>query len=87
MGAGDALFLALEPRDDAEDVFGQTIHCRGRISFGISFFFATGKCTVSPSGRVSIIAPDHLQIVEDLSLLVAVTRTQFTELSLAFISI
>ena len=86
MGAGDALFLALEPRDDAEDVFGQTMHGRGRISFGI-FFFTTGKCTVSPSDRVSIIAPDHLRIVENLSLLVAVTRTRFTELSLAFVSI
>ena len=87
MGAGDALFLALEPRDDAEDVFGQTMHGRGRISFGISFFYTTGKCSVSPSGRVSIIAPDHLRVVENLSLLVAVTRTRFTELSLAFMSI
>ena len=87
MGAGDALFLAFGLRAAAEDVLGQTMHGRGRIPLGISFLFTTGKRILGPPDCISIIALDHLPVVEYLSLPVAVTRTQFAELSLAFASV
>ena len=87
MAQGDALCRALGLRDDAADVLGQTMHGRGRVSVGISFFLTTGKHTFGPSDCASITALDRLRIVEFLSFLVAVTRTQFTELSLAFMSV
>ena len=71
----------------AADVLGQTMHGCGRVSFGISFLFTTGKRTLGPSDRVSIIALDHLRVVEDLPSLAAVTRMQFPKFSLAFMPI
>ena len=89
MGVGDALFLAfgLRAAAEAEDVLGQTMHGRGRVSVGLSFLLTTGKCTLGPSDRVSILALDHLRVVEDFSFSVSVTWTQFVELFLAIVSI
>ena len=87
MAQGDALCLASGLLDNFEDVLGQTMHGRGRVSLGISFLLTTGKRTLGPSDRVSIIVLDRLRIVEFLPFLVAVTRAQFAELSLAFMSV
>ena len=87
MAQGDALCLASGLLDNFEDVLGQTMHGRGRVSLGISFLPTAGQRILSPSDCVSILALDHLRIVEDLSFFVAVTWAQFAELSLAFMSV
>ena len=87
MAQGDALCLASGLLDNSEDVLGQTMHGRGRVSLGISLVFTTGKYSLSPFDCVSIIALDHLRIVEYLSFFVSVTWTQFAEPSLALMSV
>ena len=84
MAQGGALCLASGLLDNSEDMLGQTMHGGGRVSLGLSFFLTAGQRTLSPSDCVSIFALDYLRIVENLSFLVAVTRTQLAELSLAF---
>ena len=89
MGADDALFLVFGPRAaaEAEDLLGQTMHGRGRVPPAISFFPAAGPRILSPSDCVLIFSLDYLRIVENFSFLVTVTRTQFAELSLTFMSV
>ena len=43
MAQGDALCLASGLLDNFEDVLSQTVHGRGRVSVGISFFLTTGE--------------------------------------------
>ena len=89
MGAGDALFLAFGPRAaaEAEDVLGKTMHGRGRVSVGISFFPTADQRILGPFDCVSIIVLDRLRIVEFLPFFVAVTRAQFAEFFLAIVSV
>ena len=40
---GEVLSLAFGPRNEAEDMLGQTMHGRGRISSGVSFLITAGE--------------------------------------------
>ena len=88
MRGGDALFLAFGLRvvAEAEDVLGQMMHGGGRVPLGILFLPTAGQRILSPSDCVSILALDHLRVVEDFSFFVSVTWTQFVELFLAIVS-
>ena len=87
MAQGDALCLASGLLDNFEDVLGQTMHGRGRVPPAISFFPTADPRILSPSDCVSIFALDYLRVVENLSFLVVVTWTQYTELFLAFVPV
>ena len=84
---GEALFLASGARDDAEDVLGQMMHGRGRISSGVSFLFTVGERFPGSFDCIPIIPLDHLRVVESLSSTGSVTRMQFLECSLAFMPV